>query len=94
MIPDQAVEAAWKVYLSSTRDGLDVISNMLEAAAPHMLAQPLAGAGFGLIRELDRRELGAAAWSDALQYVYEEGYITRAQQAVLEVSNPHRPTHG
>ena len=37
-VPDEAVEAAWKVYLASTVDGLDRVRSMLEAAAPHMLA--------------------------------------------------------
>ena len=32
----------------------------------------------------------AGAWADALQYVYEEGYITRPQLEALQESNPHR----
>lgn len=37
-IPDEAVDAAWTVYLASTRDGLEMINAMLEAAAPFMYA--------------------------------------------------------
>lgn len=32
----------------------------------------------------------AAAWAGALQYVYEEGYITRPQMEALQQSNPYR----
>lgn len=32
----------------------------------------------------------AAAWADALEYVYREAYITRLQLEALQESNPYR----
>ena len=85
MIPDEAVEAAAVAWV-----GEQVWQDCNEAWQADYMERAR------VILEAAAPHLTAAAngvgWNDALQYVYEEGYITRPQLEALELSSPYRKT--